>query len=1272
MIEITGNDIKQLSDSDLRTLIGLLCESELRVNNLPTAGITWGGNQDAKDGGADVRVELSSTLSEDSFIPRMRTCFQVKKPDMPRKSIIDEMRPKGNLRPIIKGLADAGGAYIIISSQSSTSDSALKNRKEAMKEALFDYPTASNIKLDFYDCERIAGWVRNHPSLIIWVRDKIGRAIQGWRPYGNWSNSPGGVKEEYLLDGHIRIHNGVNVNSEGLSAIDGINELRNMLQEPASSVRLTGLSGVGKTRLLQALFDERIGERPLNQSNVFYTDINDSPNPDPGNFTERITALQKPAIIVIDNCPPDLHRRLTKLCKNTLVSLITVEYDVREDQPEETKVFRLEPASDEIIEKVILNRFKHISKVDARTIAEFSGGNARIAIALGNTIQQGESIANLRDNELFIRLFQQRNPQDNSLLRAAEACSLVYSFDSQTVEGSDIELRLLGSLAGMSVSEIYQNVSELKRRDLVQQRGIWRAVLPHAIANKLAQRAFENIPLNNICDVFEKGGSKRLWKSFSRRVSYLHECDAAISIAKGWLSEDGLLRDISNLNELGINLFINIAPIVPELTLQAIERVLESESSQRFFSRENDYYIQFTRLLRSLAYDKELFERSVEILCLFALSESPQENSNSIRDLLKSLFYLYLSGTHATPEQRLSIISKLIKSNNQEKSDLGFKLLSAALEAWNFSSYHGFEFGARSRDYGFSPKNREDVKYWYKLFIEYIATLAVSESLVSQKAKILLAEKFRGLWIKAGMFDELDNAAQKICSKGAWNEGWLAVKTTIRFDGKNMSPELLSRLNNLASRLKPTTLIQLARLYAFSGHYSSLDLVDIVEGQNEETIDEYHEVEKIARDLGREVSTKDKIFKKLLPDIFRKEGHRLYSFGQGLAEGCVNPKKMWMDFCEQLSSIEESDRHYQALIGFLNGISKRDMNIAEEFLDEAVTNTELACVYPWLQTSFQINNQGMERLKRSLKLGIAPIWQYVNIAYGRVHEAINDIELCELLKLISSKQNGAEVSIEILTMRLHNKIESDSLSDTIINFGQELILMYQFSREGNRASRIDYELSCIIKACFKGKTAENNAKALCRKLTEALANYHIFYMDCDHILNALAKIQPVAFLEVFLGGNVNPNHWTRKIFSQIDETLANPMSYIDENLVINWCEDNPKARYPIVASAIQPYRIYGSNNSLEWTPLARRILENSSDPIKILNKFRISFRPTSWSGSRADIMQKRLSLLIDLKNHEDSSIADWACNEEKILKKEISSVREQELKWEADRNERFE
>ena len=68
MLEITGDDIADLADDDLRALVARLCEAELRQGDLPAAAVTWGGAQDAPDGGIDVRVALPHGTTIDGFI----------------------------------------------------------------------------------------------------------------------------------------------------------------------------------------------------------------------------------------------------------------------------------------------------------------------------------------------------------------------------------------------------------------------------------------------------------------------------------------------------------------------------------------------------------------------------------------------------------------------------------------------------------------------------------------------------------------------------------------------------------------------------------------------------------------------------------------------------------------------------------------------------------------------------------------------------------------------------------------------------------------------------------------------------------------------------------------------------------------------------------------------------------------------------------------------------------------------------------------------------
>ncbi len=384
MFDITGNDIALLNDTDLRDLVAFLCETELRHRSQPASAVTWGGNQTAADGGLDVRVSLPAGTPIDGFIPRAATGFQVKKLDMPRSEILAEMRPAGTVRFVIQELAAQAGAYIIVSATGSTADGALANRRKAMADAVEDIAQRDELALDFYDRGRVATWVRGHPGLILWVRTRIGKSLSGWQSYGQWAQTPAGSDDSHLFDDTLRIQTSSAENGDGFTALTGLERIRDLLDQPGNVVRLVGLSGVGKTRFVQALFDPAIGARSLDPSLAVYADMADTPDPQPITLASNLVAQRMRAILVIDNCPQELHRRLSELVRaaGSTVSVITIEYDIQDDEPEGTDVFALEPSSPDLVKKLVSRRFPSLSDVDAQTIAEFSGGNARIALAL--------------------------------------------------------------------------------------------------------------------------------------------------------------------------------------------------------------------------------------------------------------------------------------------------------------------------------------------------------------------------------------------------------------------------------------------------------------------------------------------------------------------------------------------------------------------------------------------------------------------------------------------------------------------------------------------------------------------------------------------------------------------------------------------------------------------------------------------------------------------------------------------------------------------------
>ena len=129
----------------------------------------------------------------------------------------------------------------------------------------------------------------------------------------------------------------------------------------------------------------------------------------------------------------------------------------------------------------------------------------------------------------------------NDIPTTSRSTSLVRHARSCTRSRERMSPRAMGpssyALASSSARPrgLYRSVAELQRRELVQQRSVWRAVLPHAIANRLAATALQNIPYDEIAKHLMTRSAERLMRSLSRRLGYLHASKEAVAIVRNWL-----------------------------------------------------------------------------------------------------------------------------------------------------------------------------------------------------------------------------------------------------------------------------------------------------------------------------------------------------------------------------------------------------------------------------------------------------------------------------------------------------------------------------------------------------------------------------------------------------------------------------------------------------------------------------------------------------------------------------------------------------------------
>lgn len=1268
IFDIEKDDLLRMSDTQLEELIARLAEAEVSSHGHSPAYVSWSGSINAPDEGIDIHAQVPVDCLNTGFLERPDTILQAKKHSMPKRKITGEMITGKKLSETISEQAVKGGSYIIVSLADDCSPPMKKDRLNAMHSAVQNDPNSGNIHLDFYDRSKLAQWLRQHPTVVFWAKEILGQGYSGWQPYRAWSNPPRGVIDTLIFAPGVTISL-PSESSQNLSIEDAIQPIRNLIKSTNKAVRITGLSGVGKTRIVQALFDETIGTDALDRTLAVYADTGAEPNPSATAMLDRLIAENRHAIMILDNCPPELHSTLASKVSATdrEIKLITVEYDIRDDKPQTTEVIHIEAVGPEVSEQLLMRRFPGIGQSNARRIAEFADGNARVSLAIAERVEHGESLALLSDTELFSRLFEQTKGADVNLRAQAETLSLVYSFAVSNTENSQNELEVLGSISDCPPNQLFRTVGILLDRDIMQKRGPWRAILPHAIANRLAASALNSYPVDHLRKSFEAPGNERLLMSFAHRLGLLHNHPIAKEIVDIWLQPDGLLDPLLELDDYTARILNYVAPVSPKVLLDRIEAELTANNFEGMELHYNQRRIAITNLLQLLAYEPSTFERCIKLLICLAVQEDPSNNYETARNKVTRFFQPYLSGTHASLEQRIAIMDECLSSDIPEQKSMGFKMLSTALggPSWSESGIH--EFGARPRDFGLHPTYNELVG-WRSSFINIAVQMGISgDPSLEAPARLTLAKSFSALWKQETMRDKLIDAAHQLHTHAPWSEGWKAVRSTIFFNHTRRKDKddylpLPANLAQLGKELEPYGLIPTIMAYVFS---NGRDVRKLDANSNEELLHDK------ALQLGKNFSASDNQLNELTHKLFSND-YMPYrtSFGKGLAIGAHNLQTYWQQLLDQLTLKSEANKSFEVFAGFIEGVDGIDPVLAQELLDQCALHPALKRVLVGLHPWPKFTEADLDRCMAVLDDPNINYWMYEPVLWKEEYVNLPNDLIFELAQRLLSKPNGDNVILDALSMKLHDKKpDEDTLGLSLRQIGLKAATLRFPKNCRGQSQLIEHHMEQVISNTlrFDGNEAEKQ-EWLDTIFTVIDQNYGHIHAYEDTITTT-AEIMPEAFLNRVFDSN-EENRQSRLFCIKQDFGGNSPLTKIDMEALIEWCHTKSDTSiWPSVATGINLWSKDDTHESITILESAIKLLEAAPDPEIILEIF--AQRAIRY-GDQVSSMQPRVDAIGMLVEHEREDIAKAAKLVSAKLANQIKAEKERERREDEAREQRFE
>lgn len=1262
-LEVTVGDVQRLADEPLRELINRLCLAELSDAGLPSSAVRAGGHQDASDGGIDVRVDLAGDPTGLDFIPRSQTGLQAKAESMPPSKVSGEMLDHGVLKAEIRKLLTRGGAYVIVSAKDSCTEKMLAQRVAAMRKVVGEAGLPADVALDFFGADRIAHWTNQHPGVALWLREHLDGPSYGWRGYGAWTAASTG--EGFLVDEPPRVEAPGEQGTLHLSISQTVVELRAKLRVPGTVIRLVGLSGTGKTRLVQVLFEAGFDAEPLGPHLAVYADAGEDLQPPPVEMLRRLAARARPAVLVIDNCNPETHRALQTALSNRpgRVALLTIEYDVDGGEAEDADVYRLGATTPELLDCLLRQREPMLGSGVRQQIVNLSEGNLRIALALASAARRTGRLNRLSDADLFRRLFWQRQQPDPGLEHAARVLALVYSFKAEEgdVPEAEQEVTRLARLAGYPAAELRRHLDTLLNRGLAQRRGPWRAILPHALANHLAQRGLGAVSGEDVWR--ELRLHERLSLSFARRLSSLHDGQDARDLVERWFREAPGLEVFNECSGRGREFVQLLAPVRPDLALDRLEQLTAVEGQGLLGALHLFYRDGAARVASQLAYPAADFARAAEVLVRLAVYERSggEGRGDRMPRPLERLFQPLMSGTEADVVQRLALVASLLDSRDARRQRLARCALQTML-AVNWSSSVPEPFGARVRGDGWQPTSSDDWAAWYGGVLRLVAERVRAEHILALDLASLVAEAAVRLgWDLVGLtaLEEFADAVAHLRSAPRLWRGIAAALIWPPNSAPEAEPVLRARLERLEARLRPQSLEDRIEALVHVEPHSRGDVLAHEEMQLHRSgaVHSSGHYNQLLTQVGAELALRlheSALLHRLIENL--SPGYKQL-LGRRVAEFVVDLAGDWGMLVRQYAAASPSSRDSRLILGFFEGVMARDPAMAEQMLNSCVADPMLAELAVELHLCQRVDEVGAVRLSMLARQGQVPAAKFGWLRFGGLLSGISSTSYAELLRAIKDLPGGLQVAIDLHGMRLHSLGEHARGDAEASHLCVSLLMAVDEDFQTDEAwSRVD-ELAELALASPQGEAV---AIHLCKVLTHREEGQHwpLSYA-ADRLLRRVFAAHGAVALEAFYQADMGQR---LDALSQLSVDNEHPVNLVPLDKLLDWVSVEPIGRARWVATLIDAF----DGRGLSATALA--LLKIAPDRAAVLEGFERTVHPTYIRGSYEEASAPRLLALRSLMTDAAADVAEWAGRQVQRVLERIAFWR----RMDRDRDQRFE
>lgn len=1227
IFEVAASQIAGLSDEQLTSLLNRVLILEAEAHSIRVDAIEVGMNIRTGDGGIDASIRWGNGPQATRSLPSRYVVFQCKAENMgPAKCAAELVAADGTLKPMVAAALKNGATYILFTT-GKANEKQKRERIEAMRSKLkaLRAPRAKTAKIAIWSAEDIAKWVNFYLPAIVYVKAIAGfPVVKGLKTWTEW-NAVSSRSWKFRPS------------SSSAMVLEGI---RRALDVPQRSIRLNGLPGLGKTRLvLEALGP--YGGGPGLAARVVYYDAEYEQT----ELTKHVVEWVRQGlsgILIVDNCPPQVHQTLQQevLVPTSKLSLVTIFSDPAEDLRGVTQLV-LKPCSDQELVAAAKDYTPGLQDSDAAKIAHLAGGFIFFAYLLCDAYSKrlGLDDVLVRPDELLKFLGGVDRTANGDALRTIEACSIFESVeyaDGQTAEAASVV-----EISGIDGDRFHKYIQDFAGRGIIEKTGQFIRVRPHPLALRLCRDWWIGVRPERALAVFD-AVPESMVNSLCERLRMLNTLPEARDVTAKLCKETAPFGQAEVLfSARGARIFRALAEVNPDSACASLHAVIDASTIQTL-REARDARREWVWALTKLIFHRATYSLAADSLVKLALAENESFSNNATGTLVQT-FQVVLPGTEMSLEERARKLDELFASEEPAIVELALSAADRALRGEYFSRTGGAEDqGSGPPLVDYEPTHAEAVEYWRRV-ISSIQNAVESGRCRQDKALPILSGHIRG-FIRSSA-DTLAQKTVEIAQQWGvrpWDEGIDALRDALRYDIPEADADRVAKLTGWIEGLLPADNDVPGQLLLYVSRPS---WSDVAAEHGDAADSDGGALELRVRGLAERCAADFDTWRPHLASLFFGEQRLGYAFGYHLANYLGEPDNFFNLALSTLKQAHERLPNLGVLCGFVHATSVSDRRVATQLVERFLSDGDLQQYAAEVLSHISPDLATLMRLVRLVASNQVKVATLERLAYGRALQHLSASDVSELISGLGSlSDEAAWVALEIGYMSFFGRTDEMWLGlrtaiRTLLISGR-----LRLGKDGRTRDSHTWE-QCVLKLLedVDDEFVISIAQQLVSSAAEGVSSSDLPNEVATQLLSSHAAAAWPIFGSALLGDD-GLLSWNLSGFIgrglRGDATEGKfPLASLDERVFEKWLRDNAGA----AAKAARMIRLVEPNGeALAWTRFGRLMIDEFGQDAGVLEAVTSNLMSgVSW-GPRTPFWKRIVALLDELGQNHHKVVKAWA------------------------------